>query len=99
MDLPDNIEKIEVKIRLLALKMSRLEKENAVLKNENKNLLQEELTIRHKKVDLLEDKLENTLRKLDTRQGKKPENSDKFKQTITQYIDEIDKCIEWLQKY
>ena len=89
------IENIELKIKQLVLKIERLEKENLILKNENEK----------QKVALdFEKETSNTLNKkvldsqtaMASRKKEDNEQSAQLKQQMNQYIEEIDKCIEWL---
>ena len=95
MNLTEQIEGIEIKVRQLALKLERLQRENAALLTENQqikaNMEKQEATI-----SALKDKLETAQRALTERAEEEDEQSQQLKQLIDQYILEIDKCIEWL---
>lgn len=87
MDLKDRIESIYLKTKELALKVERLQKENKILKKENQDL----------KTSL--EKREAGIRQLETRLEAISEQQDpELKTQIDYYIQEIDKCIAWLQK-
>lgn len=98
MDLSEQIDSIELKIRQLALKMERLKKENAALQEENRQL-KAELDRQKGTASVLKDKLETTQRALGLQREEQPEHSTKLKDQLDQYIHEIDQCIEWLRKY
>ena len=98
MNIGEQVENIELKVRQLVLKMERINKENAVLHEENE-LLKTELDRQKGTVGILKDKLENTQRVIDLQRGEEPEQSAKLREQIDQYIKEIDNCIEWLKKY
>jgi predicted nucleic acid-binding Zn-ribbon protein len=98
MNITEQVETIELKVRQLVLKMERINRENTALHQENE-LLKTELDRQKGTVGILKDKLENTQRVLDLRRKEEPEQSAKLKEQIDQYIEEIDSCIEWLKKY
>lgn len=91
----EQIEGIEIKVRQLALKLERLERENADLQKENKHLKagmeKQEATI-----SALKDKLTDAQSTLSQKDEEESAHSKKLKQLIDQYIQEIDKCIDWL---
>lgn len=95
MNLNEKLESIEIKVRQLALKQERLQRENAALQTENQQLKagidKQEATI-----IAFKDKLETAQRALENRAEEESEQSQQLKQLIDQYILEIDKCIEWL---
>ncbi|MCG8327450.1 MAG: hypothetical protein MI974_07185 [Chitinophagales bacterium] len=98
MNVLDQIDSIELKVRQLALKMERISKENASLRTENQHL-KAELDRQKGTVGVLKDKLESTQRALDLQREEEPEQSAKLREQLDQYIKEIDNCIEWLHKY
>ena len=98
MNIGEQVENIELKVRQLVLKMERINKENTALHEENE-LLKTELDRQKGTVGILKDKLENTQRVIDLQRGEEPEQSAKLREQIDQYIKEIDNCIEWLKKY
>ncbi|MCB0015781.1 MAG: hypothetical protein KDE34_27895 [Anaerolineales bacterium] len=98
MDLSEQIDSIELKIRQLALKMERVQRENAALQEDNKKL-KAELDRQKGKASVLEDKLEKTQRAMDLQREEQPEHSKELKDQLDQYIHEIDQCIEWLRKH
>ncbi|MDX1942239.1 MAG: hypothetical protein SFU99_16865 [Saprospiraceae bacterium] len=97
MNLTEQIEGIEIKVRQLALKLERLQRENAALLTENQqikaNMEKQEATI-----SALKDKLENAQSVLAQQVKEETEHSKYLKQLIDQYIIEIDKCIDWLHR-
>ena len=97
MDLSEQIDSIELKIRQLALKMERVQRENAALQEDNKKL-KAELDRQKGKASVLEDKLEKTQRAMDLQREEQPEHSKELKDQLDQYIHEIDQCIEWLRQ-
>ncbi len=98
MNLSEQIDSIEIKIRQLVLKMERIQKENAELQEENQ-LLKTELDRQKGAVHALKDKLEKTQRVVDSQRNGKTEQSEKLREQLDQYIHEIDKCIEWLHRH
>jgi len=95
MNLTDKLESIEIKVRQLALKQERLQRENAALHTENQQL-KAGIDKQEATVIALKDKLETAQRALTERAEEEDEQSQQLKQLIDQYILEIDKCIEWL---
>ncbi len=97
MNLTEQIEGIEIKVRQLALKLERLQRENTGLLSENQqikaNMEKQEATI-----SALKDKLENAQSALAQQTEEETEHSKHLKQLIDQYIVEIDKCIDWLHR-
>ncbi|MCB9052529.1 MAG: hypothetical protein H6556_24100 [Lewinellaceae bacterium] len=98
MDLSEQIESIELKVRQLALKMERIQRENAALQEDNKQL-KAELDRQKGTAGALKDKLEKTQRVLDLQREEQPEHSTELKDQLDQYIQEISQCIEWLRKH
>ena len=95
--LADKISNIELKVRQLALKLERLQNENNTLIKENTNL-KAELDKKDSTLSLMQDQVANAQNALDKKRESDPEHSIKLRQDIEQYINEVDKCIEWLQK-
>lgn len=93
----EKIEQVELKVRQLALKMERLQEENAVLAKANKQLKNDLVNESDKKV-LLEQKLGQLSQNLHAKQAQDPKDIQEIRQEIDHYIQEIDKCIEWLYK-
>lgn len=97
----EQINIIEKKVRLVVARMAMLQDENATLKNKNRELAEQ---IRHLKADLLLRDSEISHLKTQTvtkvEEGVKTEareRSQHLREEIDQHIQEIDKCIEWLQ--
>ena len=95
MNLSNKISGIELKVRELAFKLERIKRENAVLRDENKELRME--------IDALQGKpgadALSSAHTLENEGNGKIVASDQIKEKIDQYIKEIDKCIEWLHNY
>jgi predicted nucleic acid-binding Zn-ribbon protein len=98
MNLAEQIDLIEIKVRQLATKVERVQQENAALQEVNQQL-KAELDRQKGGMDALKDKLEIAQRALGSRRNGKMEQSEKLKEQLDQYIHEIDKCIEWLHKH
>ena len=98
MDIAEKMDNIELKIRQLTQKMKRLEQENAELEADNKQL-KVELDKQNGAVRSLKNKLENTQLAMAVPSEKgSAERTELVNEQINQYIEEIDKCIEWLHK-
>jgi len=95
MSVTDLFENIELKIKQLALKVERLEKENLFLKNENEKQ-KVELDLQKDTVNALNEQLLEAQKAMNNRKNEDREHSEQLKQQMDQYIKEIDKCIEWL---
>ncbi len=95
MSVADLFENIELKIKQLALKVERLEKENLFLKNENEKQ-KVELDLQKDTVNALNEQLLDAQKAMANRKNEDREHSEQLKQQMDQYIREIDKCIEWL---
>ena len=91
----DLIESIELKIKQLALKIERLEKENLTLKSQNEKQ-KVELELQKETVKALNENILDAQTVMDSRKKEDSEHSAQLKQQMNQYIEEIDKCIEWL---
>ncbi len=91
----DLFENIELKIKQLALKVERLEKENIALKSENEKQ-KVELDLQKDTVSALNEQLLETQMVVSSKKNEDREHSEQLKQQMDQYIKEIDKCIEWL---
>ena len=90
------VDGIELKVRQLALKLERVQNENSLLQEENKQL-KKELFSQQKLVGDMEQNLLKTQKALSKKREEDPEGAKKLRKAIDQYIQEIDKCIEWLQ--
>jgi chromosome segregation ATPase len=97
MDLNEKIESIESKVRQLATELNRLRRENAALLSENEKLKATFSKSDEMVVDLKR-QLEKTQQALDKKQEDDPEHAVKLRKQIDKYIEEVSKCIEWLEK-
>ena len=95
--LSDKLSNIELKVRQLALKLERLQNENNTLINENNNL-KTEVNKKDSTLSLMQDQVVKAQNAKENKQESDPERSKKWRMDIEQYINEVDKCIEWLQK-
>ena len=95
--LSDKLSNIELKVRQLALKLERLQNENNTLTKEN-NDLKTELNKKDSKLGLMQEQVAKAQYALEKKRENDPEHSEKLRKDIEQYINEVDKCIEWLQK-
>lgn len=99
MDVIEKLDSVELKIRQLVHKMERLNRENRELEAENKKL-KAELDKQNGAVRTLKNKLEKTQQVMAVESGGgETERVELVKEQINQYIEEIDKCIEWLHKF
>lgn len=88
---------IEQKLIALIEELNNLRGENAVLSEENKKL-KADLSVQSDRIGNLTERLYNTQQALAGQRGdKNEESSQKLRKQIDQYIEEIDKCIAWLQ--
>lgn len=97
MNASEQIEGIEIKVRQLALKLERLQRENAALLTENQQI-KANMEKQEAMISALKDKLENAQSALEQQVNEETEHSKHLKQLIDQYIIEIDKCIDWLHR-
>ena len=94
--LSEKMDTIEMKVRQMALRLQRVQKENDKLVEEN-GKLRTELSKYSNKTNDLEKKLQRTTIALEEKQENDPEHSKKLRKEIEQYIKEIDKCIDRLK--
>ena len=91
------VENIEKKILQLVEDLKSLRNDNAVLSDENKKL-KTDLAEKEGQIGNLTERLSKTQQALaGQRGGSDQESSQKMRKQIDQYIEEIDKCIAWLQ--
>jgi regulator of replication initiation timing len=90
------LDSIEQKVKLLLEAMTALRQQNASLLQEN-NKLKAELETQHERIGELTERLTNSQQALVGQRGDDSESNQKLRKQIDQYINEIDKCIEWLQ--
>jgi regulator of replication initiation timing len=95
MNLSNKLSGIELKVRELAFKLERLKRENAVLRDENKELRMEIESLQGQPGGAPH----SSAQALDNEESDQNVASDQLKEKIDQYIKEIDKCIEWLHNY
>lgn len=111
MDIERKINEIESKVKRVAAERDDYQHHNAVLMGENKQL-KEELSKQSELIEALQERLVNSQQILTGKNGeiyakiggktsgKRPlskKESEVLKKQIDQYVQEIDKCIEWLQ--
>ncbi len=96
MNLSNQIDKIEQKVRQLAAMMEDFRQQNVALFDENTQLKTELKSEREKAGELIT-KLTQTQRALEVKRKEEPESTKKLRKQMDQYILEIDDCIEWLQ--
>jgi regulator of replication initiation timing len=94
--LTQQLDNIEQKVKLLLDAMNALRQQNASLLQEN-NKLKADLEAQHERIGELTERLTNSQQALAGQRGDDSENTQKLRKQIDQYIQEIDKCIEWLQ--
>ena len=90
------LDNIEQKVRLLVEAMNALRQQNAALSKENIKL-KADLDALQERIGELTERLTNSQQALAGQRGDDSENTQKLRKQIDQYINEIDKCIEWLQ--
>ena len=78
-----------MKISRLAVVLDQLRKENAELKAELLN--------RTDKINVLQQELDTKQADWEAREKNRANQSEQLKKQIDLYIEEIDRCIEWLQ--
>jgi FtsZ-binding cell division protein ZapB len=94
--LQERLETIEWKVQKLVQKMQLLKKENSQLIEENIRLTKEVDQYKKNKENL-EAQFSKTREAIESTQAKGSVDKKKLKEEIDHYINEIDKCIEWLQ--
>ena len=93
---------IEQKAHLLTAQLEKLERENSLLTEKNRELaeqnrtLQTNLLLSNSEISHLQTQLETENKIEKGKEGQK--QNPNLKREISQYIQEIDQCIEWLQK-
>ena len=91
------VENIEQKILSLIEEIKSLRSDNAALSEENEKL-KADLAVQSDRIGNLTERLYNSQQALAGQRGDgNQESSQKLRKQIDQYIDEIDKCIAWLQ--
>lgn len=90
------LDNIEQKVRRLAEAITALRQQNALLSSEN-NKLKADLEAQQERIGELTERLTNSQLALAGQRGDDSESTQKLRKQIDQYINEIDKCIAWLQ--
>lgn len=90
------LDNIEQKVRHLVEAMNALRQQNAALSKENIKL-KADLEAQQERIGELTERLTNSQQALAGQRGDDSESTQKLRKQIDQYINEIDKCIEWLQ--
>lgn len=97
MDLNESLQNIESKVERLSTEIRRLRRENVSLAMENENLKSAAAKSDEMVVDLKR-QLEKAQLALDRKQEDDPEYSIRLRKQIDKHIEELNKCIEWLEK-
>jgi chromosome segregation ATPase len=101
-NISEQVNNIEKKTRLLVARLSVLQKENATLKASNKELVEQnrnlnaDLLLRDSEISHLKTQTVSVVAGEGVRTEAR-ERSQHLREEIDQHIQEIDKCIEWLQ--
>lgn len=96
MTLHEKIEGIASKINRLVEEKQRLQSKNDKLQQEIKNL-RSTISLNEEMVTSLKVQLGKTQVALDTKHASDPEESKQLRKKFDKYIEELDKCIEWLE--
>ncbi|MGB1217997.1 MAG: hypothetical protein ACPG5P_08970 [Saprospiraceae bacterium] len=97
MELKDRIKNIDLKVRQLAAKLEQLEAEKRALMAENESLNQK-LGGAVNIIADLEERMEGMGSALQDKRKKEPQEIRLIRKQIDQQAQEIDKCIDWLEK-
>ena len=97
MDSTKRIEQITDKVNRLADVLRQLRTENASLLQENERL-KAEISNQTARINVLEQELDQKQVDGRARETEEANQSEHLKKQIDLYIQEIDRCIEWLQK-
>lgn len=89
MDSTTRIENITLKVNRLAELLNQLRAENAALKTQ--------LADREEQINFLQKELDTKQAEWKALEEQKAGQSEQLKKQIDSYIEEIDRCIEWLQ--
>ncbi|MBK6620104.1 MAG: hypothetical protein IPH04_07245 [Saprospirales bacterium] len=89
MDSTTRIENITLKVNRLAELLNQLRAENAALKTQ--------LADREEQINFLQKELDTKQADWKALEEQKAGQSEQLKKQIDSYIEEIDRCIEWLQ--
>ncbi|MEZ4981996.1 MAG: hypothetical protein R2769_10510 [Saprospiraceae bacterium] len=96
MEMLHKVNGIAEKAQQTVTEMQKLRKQNAVLLLENEKL-KATISKNEEMVASLKRQLENATKALTGKQENNPEESGRLKKQLDTYIEEIDKCIEWLE--
>jgi|ABPV01.1.fsa_nt_gi chromosome segregation ATPase len=100
------MQSLEEKLKNILHKFSTLEKEHLQLKNEHQAIKQENLKLKSdiynktEEINILKERFDSFKRKNVAGNDELGAlDSDKMRTEIMHYIREVDKCLEWLNKY
>lgn len=96
MELADKFDTVDLKVRQLAKNLERLRQDNAILLDENQQLI-ELLARQQDRVSVLKDKLEQIQREVENDQVGQKQSMTALRNQLVQYLKELDTCIEWVQ--
>lgn len=96
MDSTERIKNISIKISRLAALLEQLRIENGDLAKENTQL-KEELSNQMKRISVLEQELDQKQEEWEAQEKNRADHSEELKKQVDLYIQEIDRCITWLQ--
>ena len=96
MNLQQKIEGISAKVRQLVAENGRISSENERLRVEMKKL-NATISQNQEMVASLKLQLGKTQVALNDKQAKDPEESKQLRKKVDKYIEELDKCIDWLE--
>jgi glycogen synthase len=97
MEMLHKVNGIADKVQKLVTEMQQLRKQNAVLLQENENM-KATISKNEEMVASLKRQLGNATTAFDGKEKDNTEDSVRLKKQLDKYIEEIDKCIEWLEK-
>lgn len=96
MTLRQKIEGISAKVRQLIAENKRISSENEQLRGELKKL-NATISQNEEMVASLKLQLGKTQNALNQKQANSPEESKQLRKKVDKYIEELDKCIDWLE--
>ena len=96
MEMLQKVNGIADKVQKLVTEMQKLRKQNAVLLKENENM-KATISKNEEMVASLKRQLGNATTAFDGKEKDNTEDSVRLKKQLDKYIEEIDKCIEWLE--
>jgi predicted amino acid racemase len=95
----ETINSIEQKAKVIIAQLTQLNREHALLLEQNRELLEQNRTLQTDLI-LKNSEISHLKKQVRTQEGERKEGFEQkhqLKTEIDQYIVEIDKCIEWLQ--